>query len=321
MESSKKNIFLILFSVILFITCLGVCILNLNNKNSRNNIKVSVVVPIYKVEKYIRECLDSIKNQTLKDIEVICIDDGTPDKSGQIADEYAQKDSRFIVIHQENHGLPAARNRGIEKATGEYIMFVDSDDSIDLNACEICYNKSKEYNTDILIHSADKEEIINQPVFNIIKEVVWSGVYKTSFLKENKILFNERVKAYGEDQAFNMICNAMCNRIVCITDKLYNYRTDNTDSLTHRALDYHESHADNIKFIYEYYKKHGIFEKYEEAAPGLLKLMCNLNYWKDNPEICKIFINSVGQEILTPDNISKLDSIYQEHINNMLNHN
>ena len=315
MESSKKNIFLILFSVILFITCLGVCILNLNNKNSRNNIKVSVIVPIYKVEKYIRECLDSIKNQTLKDIEVICIDDGTPDKSGQIADEYAQEDSRFIVIHQENHGISYTRNRGIEKATGEYIMFVDSDDSIDLNACEICYNKSKEYNTDILIHSADKEEIINQPVFNIIKEVVWSGVYKTSFLKENKILFNERVKAYGEDQSFNMICNAVANKIVCISNKLYNYRTNNLSSLTHAPLHYQDNHIDNIKFVYEYFKEHEIFEKHEDAASGLLKLLCDMNYWKNNPNISRKFINAIGPEILTDKNISKLDKSCQRYIN------
>ena len=259
----------------------------------------------------------NLKNQSLEDIEIICIDDGTPDKSGQIADEYAQQDSRFTVIHQDNHGLPAARNRGIEKASGEYIMFVDSDDSINSQACEICYNKSKEHNADILIYNT-KEQIIDHPVFDNIKAVVWSGIYKTSFLRENKILFNERVKAYGEDQSFNMICNSVANKIVCIPDKLYNYRTNNLSSLTHAPLDYYENHIDNIKFVYEYFKSNNIFEKHEEAAPGLLKLLCDMNYWKNNPNVSRKFVNSIGPEILVQKNISKLDKSYQRYINNMI---
>ena len=315
MSRLKRSISLIVFSIVLFFVWLYSHVFVLVNCQSiQNNIKISVVVPIYKVEKYIRECLDSIKNQTLKDIEIICIDDGTPDKSGQIADEYAQEDSRFIVIHQENHGLPAARNRGIEKATGEYIMFVDSDDSINSEACEICYNKATEHNADILLFNT-KEQIIDHPIFNNIKAVVWSGIYKTSFLKENKILFNERVKAYGEDQSFNMICNAVANKIVCISNKLYNYRTNNLSSLTHAPLHYQDNHIDNIKFVYEYFKEHEIFEKHEDAASGLLKLLCDMNYWKNNPNISRKFINAIGPEILTDKNISKLDKSCQRYIN------
>ena len=93
-----------------------------------NTPKVSVIIPVYNVEKYLQKCLDSVINQTYKNLEIICVDDGSPDNSGGILDAYAQNDSRIIVIHQENAGVSAARNRGLDAATGEYIAFVDSDD-------------------------------------------------------------------------------------------------------------------------------------------------------------------------------------------------
>ena len=98
--------------------------------------KVSIVVPIYNVEKYLRQCLESIVNQTYRNLEIILVDDGSPDKCGMICDEYGQKDSRFIVVHQENQGVSVARNVGIEMATGEWIMFVDPDDWLELDCCE-----------------------------------------------------------------------------------------------------------------------------------------------------------------------------------------
>jgi glycosyltransferase involved in cell wall biosynthesis len=101
---------------------------------------VSVIVPIYNVEQYLNRCVDSIINQTYKNLEIILVDDGSPDKCGQICDEYALKDSRIVVIHKENGGLSDARNAGIEKATGEYLSFVDSDDWIEPEMIETLYN-------------------------------------------------------------------------------------------------------------------------------------------------------------------------------------
>lgn len=94
--------------------------------------------------KYLHECLDSIINQTFKDLEIICVDDGSTDKSSEILEEYEQKDKRFTVISQPNKGVSAARNRGMQQAKGKYIMFVDSDDYIASNACELIYNSAEE---------------------------------------------------------------------------------------------------------------------------------------------------------------------------------
>ena len=95
--------------------------------------KISVIIPVYNVENYLKRCLNSVLNQTLKDIEIICVNDGSTDDSAQICEEYALKDERFSVFHQENKGVSAARNKGLSLAEGEYICFIDSDDSIKEN--------------------------------------------------------------------------------------------------------------------------------------------------------------------------------------------
>lgn len=112
---------------------------------------ISVIVPIYNVEEYVRKCLESLANQTMKQIEVICIDDGSIDSSGRIADEYAKEDKRFRVIHTENRGLSAARNRGIEESRTEWIMLVDSDDWVNPDFCRIPYEAAIENDADIVV--------------------------------------------------------------------------------------------------------------------------------------------------------------------------
>lgn len=117
--------------------------------------KISIIIPVYNVEKYLRECLDSCVNQTLKDIEIICVDDASPDNSIKILEEYQQKDSRIKVFrHETNKNLGAARNTGLANATGEYIWFIDSDDYIDTKACQILYDAIKDFNIDVLCFSA-----------------------------------------------------------------------------------------------------------------------------------------------------------------------
>ncbi len=112
---------------------------------------ISVIVPVFEVEKYLRECIESILNQTYTNLEIILVDDGSPDKCGEICEEYAKTDNRIIVIHQENKGLSSARNRGLDIATGDYIGFVDSDDKIAPDMFEILLNNLKQYDADISI--------------------------------------------------------------------------------------------------------------------------------------------------------------------------
>ena len=111
---------------------------------------VSVIVPIYKVEKYLNKCVDSIINQSYKNLEIILVDDGSPDKCGEICDKYAEKDSRVKVIHKENGGLSDARNAGIDIAKGDYLLFVDSDDWITSNICEVLIKNANDNLSDII---------------------------------------------------------------------------------------------------------------------------------------------------------------------------
>lgn len=113
--------------------------------------KVSIIVPIYNVEPYLRQCLDSLVNQTYKNIEIICVDDGSTDASSEILTEYALKSSKVRVIRQENSGLSAARNVGFSFATGKYVMYVDSDDWIDVCTCEKAVFKAEEHAADLVM--------------------------------------------------------------------------------------------------------------------------------------------------------------------------
>ena len=137
--------------------------------------KLSVIVPIYNVEKYLRQCLESIVNQTFRDLEIILVDDGSPDKCGEICDEYAKKDNRIIVIHKANGGLSAARNDALNIATGEWIAFVDSDDWLDIDIYEKAITAGDRYDVDILLFNSYFEfcnvcNLILSVCFNEINE-------------------------------------------------------------------------------------------------------------------------------------------------------
>lgn len=132
----------------------------LNNEQAPT---ISIIIPVYKVEKYLSKCLDSIAAQTFTDWECILIDDGSPDASGKICDEYAQKDSRFVVIHKKNAGVSAARNDGLKNARGKWISFFDSDDTIDKETYEDSLKVAEEKNADLvqwgIILETDGKEI------------------------------------------------------------------------------------------------------------------------------------------------------------------
>lgn len=179
-------------------------------------IKVSIVVPIYKVENYLEECVDSILNQTLKEIEVILVDDGSPDDCPRIVDAFAKKDKRVVAVHQKNSGYSVAVNKGIEMAKGEYIGIIESDDWIEPDMYEKLYASAKEYNTDVTkgmftnYNSTLPEgvrddvyrngwgcdlslapdgvfKLIEWPKLIAMHASIWSSIYRASFVKKIKI--------------------------------------------------------------------------------------------------------------------------------------
>ncbi|TPE68977.1 glycosyltransferase family 2 protein [Halalkalibacterium halodurans] len=229
---------------------------------------ISIIVPVYKVkEEYLRDCIDSLKNQTFNDIEIILVDDGTPDNGGDICDEYAQNDKRIRVIHQNNQGVSSARNSGIEAATGDWVTFVDADDWIELNTCEILKNVIRKEGADIdffifslkvnqtnkelenpfwgtnysALEKGDREELQVQllhksisyysPPHNMVGVAVCK-LYKRTFLKENNLKYNTSLSVC-EDGVFAFQALEKANKVFYVNHFLYHYRK-HSDSATHR---------------------------------------------------------------------------------------
>lgn len=204
--------------------------------------KVSVIVPVYNVEKYLSRCLDTLINQTLKDIEIICVNDGSKDNSLSILKKYAQKDSRIKIIDKQNEGLSIARNDGLKYACGEYIGYVDSDDWVDLNFYEKLYTAAKKYNSDIaccnIIRCGKKIKkyrikYLKEDFFtdNIAKlkavkipkyNYVWNKIYHRENLIKTQIIF-PKGKTY-EDIAWSIQIIYSLNGIVTVPDTGYYYR-------------------------------------------------------------------------------------------------
>lgn len=219
-------------------------------KQIKNNELISVIVPVYKVEKFLKRCVDSIVNQTYKNLEIILVDDGSPDNCPKMCDEFAKNDKRIRVIHKKNGGLSDARNAGIENCKGNYVFFIDSDDYLELNAIEILYNNLVETGSQISIgkyaYVYDDDEGVkvsgNQTrVFTpneiMLKYTDSECVYfviACSKLIKRETLGDIRfpVGKYHEDEfvTYKIICNA--KRIVITEDTLYRYY-QNSNSIMH----------------------------------------------------------------------------------------
>ncbi len=205
-------------------------------------VDVSVIIPVYNVEKYLKQCLDSVVNQTLKNIEIICVDDGSTDSSPDILKSYAEKDSRIIVKTQNNSGQGKARNKGMEVVSGEYIMFVDADDYLCLDACEKLFETAKSEKADCVIFDynlvrdgvvtpknilkgfATSKKTLVSDCYSIVCNFgreAWYMMYNTEFLKKNEIKFGER-KAF-EDFLFRSKLIAANPSLYILKEYLYNY--------------------------------------------------------------------------------------------------
>jgi len=215
--------------------------------------KVSVLVPVYNVEEYLSTCMESILDQSLTDIEIICIDDGSTDHSGKILDEFAAKDERVIVVHKMNAGYGSAMNKGLEIASGEYIGIVESDDMISQEMYEVLYNKATEFNLDFVksdafywyeklhyisrIHINSVDNYYNRVLGELDRNVffdffmnIWTGIYKRDFLSDHDIKFHETAGASYQDNGFWVQTCVYAQRVMWINDAFYYYRQDNPES-------------------------------------------------------------------------------------------
>lgn len=205
--------------------------------------EISVIVPVYKVEHYLHRCVDSILAQTFTDFELILVDDGSPDGCPAICDEYVQRDARVRVIHQRNSGVSAARNAGMDAAYGKYVMFCDSDDSVDAKWCEIMH-RAIERNPEAWVVSNiwrvnENEECVAQVTRTQMEENFdYFQIYKMglSAYTFNKIYVKEKIERYrfqfdescgfAEDVAFNVDYAEKCEDIVFINQALYFYQNN-----------------------------------------------------------------------------------------------
>lgn len=269
------------------------------------SIKVSVVIPVYNTELYLEQCLDSLINQTLQDIEIICINDGSTDGSLRILDRYKNQDKRIRVFNQENKGQSAARNLGINHAQGEYIGFLDSDDFAKPDMFEKLYGNAKSNDSDITMCSIDvfnektknfteHDPYLSLDIFNKSYEnrifshndcsdflfricvTPWNKIYKREFIDKNKISFVEGVNF--EDNVFCIDTLLKAEKITIIKEPLIVYRKESETSYSFGHNDYKKLDFFKITDLEEdVLKESGVYEKYRDYFEFHKKnLLC---YW------------------------------------------
>lgn len=263
---------------------------------------ISVIVPTYNVESYIKQCIDSLLTQTYRDIEIICIDDGSTDKTLEILEFFKEKDSRIILIKQQHLGVSAARNKGLEIARGKYISFVDSDDFMQWNSYEILMEVAEREQLDLVIFGANivgeaPEWIWNKvntkykyyrkgEAKNIIFEeesarpFLWLHfIRRDLFEKNGKTRFNEKMEM-GEDQLCQFEYVPKAQSVMVIDDKLYNYRIGRNCSLMQlyekQQMKKFDSHILLVSNVVEVWKERNLLEANEDQ---IITWFINLTYW------------------------------------------
>ena len=234
---------------------------------SQEKALISIIIPVYKVEKYLEKCIQSLINQTYENLQIILVDDGSPDNCGKICDEYAKKDHRIEVIHKSNGGLSDARNKGLEIAKGEYIGFIDSDDYIESDMYEVLYNLLKQYNADVSIcnfYTVSQGKISIKNADNgineynrieILKEILldkniqsyaWNKLYKKELFDEIKYPIGKKYEDIGT--TFYLL--EKCNKVV-VTGKSEYYYINRQDSIVNNVTE--STITDYIELIMQRY--------------------------------------------------------------------
>ncbi len=273
-----------------------------------DNPKISVIIPVYNTSQYLKQCIESVLNQTYENLEIIIIDDGSKDNSATICKNYQELDNRVVFFSQENCGISKTRNKAIEKVTGDYILFIDSDDWIDVNTCKTALDKLEAYNTDLVMFSYQKEYIekiekkyilqeekyylqqdinalhrrlvglykneLNNPEHADSLVTVWGKLYKSKIIKDNNLLF-EDTKNIGtaEDMLFNLYYFKFVKSAYYIHQCLYHYRKNNSVSFTNKYKPDLQKQWNNLftnisNFIFE----NNLGEKFTQAYNNRVSL-------------------------------------------------
>lgn len=255
-----------------------------------NESKISIIVPVYNVAEYIPKCLDSLINQTYKNLEIICVNDGSKDNSLEILNEYKQKDKRIKVIDKENGGVSSARNVGLKASKGDYITFVDSDDYLDLNVYEKSINRINEENADVLFytclcepsgHKVPLEYTTFTDPFYVLEHkcnncAVWNKIFKREHIIDNNILFAEDV-SYGEDALFLSMVLPHTKAITTLPQVCYHYVSRETSiENTYTNEKRLQSAINRCRHFTKYY----VDNKYTDRYEWVLRECINITYWR-----------------------------------------
>lgn len=271
---------------------------------------ISIIVPVYKADKYLNRCIDSILAQTFTDFELILVDDGSPDNSGNICDEYAKKDNRVRVIHKGNEGPAKARNTGIENSKGEFIGFIDSDDYIESTMYQELFNSANIYHSDMVVcgyscsrlnefkvfppiaceQRLDREYIKNVLIKKIANSddlgmySLWNKLFRKSIILDNHIRIDESL-TYAEDWFFNINMISFYSIISAVDKCLYHY-LPNMDGLYSKYRDdfFQVNHKMRLR-LKKIYEENNISE--EDSFKRDIRY-----YWENIRQIVKIFNNS-----------------------------
>ncbi len=282
--------------------------------------KLSILIPIYNVEKYLRQCLESVCGQTLQDIEIICLNDGSTDSSLDIIKEFQAQDERIVLIDKQNSGYGDSMNQGLKKATGEYIGIVESDDWIDANAFEEMYNLAKVYNAEVVRanyyrNKANRDEKYygvniwdtgqaicprNRTSIFYQPPAIWASIYQRRFLIDNHIDFLPTPGASYQDTSFNFKVWALARRVVFTTEAYLHYRIDNETSSINAP-----SKVFNVQIEYneieKFLKAQGL---YDEMAPLMQATKATAYYWnifRLSPQLLPEFLVKAKEEYIAAD--------------------
>lgn len=264
--------------------------------------KISVVVPVYNVERYIERCIKSLQNQTYKNMEIILVEDGTPDKSGEICDKFANDDNRIKVVHKVNGGLSSARNAGLDVSTGDYIGFVDSDDWVEPtmyeslvtfleeNECDLVecavnlYTKNvlKKYESQCPLFYSGEEALeihLNTKQFNYMPRVaVWSKLFKSEFWE------NRRFPEGHVHEDYMLTCEALftSKKVGLLREGMYNHLTDNNTSIMNSSFGKKDLFLENQYMERIEYLKSNKAETLRKLAEKEYFLLMMSLYWRCN---------------------------------------